>query len=229
MAVYNLTGAGTVGLTAETSRIVVDVTTFDPNRTIGRATPPNYYDLGLLRFGVQGSFGITQPIDAASMFMDAPDGVTTLGYSLFGQTAIRVTEQFASDPNTLLQPWDRQPTPVVTAANTNAPPSTLTTQLWSYTVPAGKIFRCVAMQVEAAPLSTPGPQNNVAFCLITINGAQSVASFVTGGGSVSQNGGFAGGALDLPAGVVVAADYYNALTDAIVSVWASIVGYTFNA
>lgn len=96
MAVYNLTGAGTIGLTPETSRIVVDVTTFDPNRTIGRATPPNYYDLGLLRFGVQGSFGITQPIDAASMFMDCPDGVTTLGYSLFGTTAIRVTEQFGS-------------------------------------------------------------------------------------------------------------------------------------
>jgi len=99
MSVYNLTGAGTVGLSANVSRLIVDVQTFDPNRTIGRATPPNYYDLGLLRFGVQGSYGITQPIDAASLFMDAPEGATTLGYTLFGVTAVRVTEQFASVPD----------------------------------------------------------------------------------------------------------------------------------
>lgn len=96
MATYNLTGAGTIGLSSEVSRLIVNVTAFASNRTIGRATPANYYDLGLLRFGVQGAFGPTIAIDATTMFLDAPEGVTTLGYSLFGTTAVTVTEQFGS-------------------------------------------------------------------------------------------------------------------------------------
>lgn len=229
MAVYNLTGSGTVGLTAETTRLIIDVVTFDPNRTIGRATPPNYYDLGLLRLGVQGSYGITQPIDAASMFMDCPEGVTTLGYSLFGQTAIRVTEQFTSDPNTLLQPWDRNPIVVTQSGNANASPNTSRAQLWTYTVPAGLIFRCTLMQVECAPFSTPSAQNGTAFSQLVINGVGAVIAFATGGGAVGQNGGFAGGAFDMPAGTVLTAFYQNLLTDVIAGVWAAVAGYTFNA
>jgi hypothetical protein len=131
MAVYNLTGAGVVGLSSNVDRILVDVQLFTSDDRIGRATPPNYYDLGLLRWGVQGSYGPTLPIDSASMFLDAPAGVTSLGYSLFGTTAIRVTEQFA------------EPAAGGTHVSGLSYANTLTTaqgqiQLVSYTVPASR-------------------------------------------------------------------------------------------
>ncbi|MBA0084852.1 MAG: hypothetical protein HRJ53_07645 [Acidobacteria bacterium Pan2503] len=92
MASYNLTGIGTQGLTAGTTRLFVSVTSFPGREKFGRANPTNYYDLGLLRAGVQGSFGATRDIDAALMFWDLPANTDTLGYSLFPGTNVTVSE-----------------------------------------------------------------------------------------------------------------------------------------
>jgi len=92
MAVYNLSGAGTQGLTAGTSKLRVEVIVFPSHFSVGRASPPNYYDIGLLRLGDQGSYYPVIPIDATDVLIPCPAGVTTLGYSLFGVTSIRVTE-----------------------------------------------------------------------------------------------------------------------------------------
>jgi hypothetical protein len=92
VAVYNLSGAGIQGLTAGTQQLRVEVITFPLVYSVGRASPPNYYDLGLLRLGNQGSYYPVRPIDAVEVLMDCPPGVTSLGYSLFGSTSIRVTE-----------------------------------------------------------------------------------------------------------------------------------------
>lgn len=228
MAVYNLTGSGTIGLTAGTTRILVDVQTFASTRSIGRATPPNYYDLGLLRFGVQGSYGLTYPIDSASMFLDCPDGVTTLGYSLFGTTAVKVTEQFASVSNTTLQPWDRNPSVVAVASQANIAPGAANVTLWTYTVPTGKILRITALDCMGIPYTTPAQQNGAGFTYITINGTQAQLSWGVSGGFVAKPVDMAFGPWDLPAGTVIEATGSNSLTDAVVFVNAHLNGYTFD-
>jgi hypothetical protein len=228
MAVYNLTGAGTVGLTAGTSRLIVDVTTFTPNRTIGRATPPNYYDLGLLRLGVQGSFGITQPVDAASMFMDCPDGVTTLGYSLFGTTAIRVTEQFANVTHSL-QPWDRNPTVVSLYAAATAPANSGTTQLWTHTVPAQRIFRVCGAEVLAGPFAPGAAAQNYCNVYVSIAGAPMLMAVAAADVSAPVIASLPGGNLDLPAGQTIAAYYANGTATSVDLCLATCVGYEFDA
>jgi len=92
VAVYNLSGSGTQGLTPGTTKLRVEVITFPLIFSVGRATPPNYYDIGLLRLGDQGSYYPAVAIDATDVLVPCPAGVTTLGYSLFGTTNIRVTE-----------------------------------------------------------------------------------------------------------------------------------------
>lgn len=98
MAVYDLIGSGVIGLSAGVERIFVDVLVFPTNASIGRGVPANYYDLGLLRLGVTGAYGRVIPIDATTMFIDLPAGITSLGYALFNTTAIRVSEDIPVIP-----------------------------------------------------------------------------------------------------------------------------------
>jgi len=94
MAVYDLTGAGVQGLSSGVAHLFVHVLIFGTPHTIGRATPPNYYDLGLLRLGWHGAYRQVIPIDATDMYITVPDPSDVLGYSLFDVTSIRVTEDF---------------------------------------------------------------------------------------------------------------------------------------
>ena len=92
MATYDLTGWGVQALTPGVARIFVEVLVYPASTQAGQARPTNYYHIGLLRQGVQGAYGPVVPIDASEIFLDLYDGVTDLGYSLFGTGAIRVTE-----------------------------------------------------------------------------------------------------------------------------------------
>lgn len=95
MATYsNLSGAGVTGLSNNVTRLFVTVTVFGPGYSTGRSAPTNYYHLGLLRLGVQGAYFPSVPIDGASIVLDVPPGVTSLGYSLTPGTAITVQEAF---------------------------------------------------------------------------------------------------------------------------------------
>lgn len=91
-AVYALSGTGEQDLTSGTTSLYVTVSSVSVKATHGRAFPPNWYDIGLLRFGKDDFYLPTFPIDAESMLVFVPDGVTQLGYSIFGGLTISVSE-----------------------------------------------------------------------------------------------------------------------------------------
>lgn len=146
MAVYNLTGSGVQGLSSGQSQLLVDITSFDVHRSVGRAAPPNYYDLGLLRLGQQGSYRPTFPLDSTSMVIDLPDKTDVLGYSLFGTTAIRVTE--------VAPVATGNPLRIIRYGSQSPPASSGATVLWTYTVPANRVCRVsylMALIANGAP------------------------------------------------------------------------------
>lgn len=78
------------------SRLSVQVVTFGQGSSSGSANPTDYFKLGALRLGYQGSYYETQYLDGAQIALDVPAGANQLGYSLFAGTVITVTEQFLS-------------------------------------------------------------------------------------------------------------------------------------
>jgi len=227
VAIYNLSGAGTQALTSGSTRLLVDVTTFDPRRSAGRASPTNYYDLGLLRIGVQGSYAPAFPIDAASMFIDLPFGATTLGYACFGTTAIRVTEQAIAFTRPM--PWDRNPVPRVFGINNSYVGPTAQTALFTYTVPAGKLFYLasanVSIERSVLPTSSSG-----AVAFVQAKG-QYLCIVNTSGGTVGQvwSDGWSGAGLILLAGDVVTGTVQNADSGGFITASVAASGYEFDA
>lgn len=92
MAVYDLSGVGVQGLTPGTTRVFVEVLTLPAGTSTGQAIPENYYNVGLLRVGVSGAYGPVVPIDALDMFLDLPEGTSTIGFHVFNSGAIRLSE-----------------------------------------------------------------------------------------------------------------------------------------
>jgi hypothetical protein len=92
MATFNLSANGVQGLTPGTKILFVHVTAFPTNYGQGRATPPNYFDIGLLRVSYQGAVYKTQPIDARDMIIELPQHADALGYSIFTPATVQVTE-----------------------------------------------------------------------------------------------------------------------------------------
>jgi hypothetical protein len=70
----------------------VHIVAFPTGYGVGRATPPNYFDIGLLRVSYQGAVYKTQPIDARDMIIELPSRADALGYSIFTPATIQVTE-----------------------------------------------------------------------------------------------------------------------------------------
>jgi hypothetical protein len=98
MAEYDVTGSGVISLTSGVTRLFVEVLVFPVETNIGRATPTNYYDLALLRVGVEGAYGPVIPVDAAQIFVDLPTGTTSLGYSIFGIGELLISESTPPPP-----------------------------------------------------------------------------------------------------------------------------------
>ena len=92
MAIYTLTGSGVQTLTGGTHRVYVDVLTYGPGYSTGRATPTNYFHLGLLRWMYHGASYPVIPIDASTMIIEGPALFEALGYSLEPGTSIQVQE-----------------------------------------------------------------------------------------------------------------------------------------
>jgi hypothetical protein len=208
LAVLNLSGAGTTALSSGVTRLFVDVTTFGIGQSKGRASPVNYYDIGLLRLGVQGAYYPAVPIDAASMVLDVPFDTTTLGYSLFAGASLRVTESFLV-PAHALQPWDRNPLPVVTSYAAGINGGVGPSQAWSYTVPSGRLFLIAAANCEIGRFALPTTVN-YGHAYIQINGITAVQVFYSGNtqGSFTRDS-LDGGPMVLRAGDLVAGFFQN--------------------
>lgn len=150
MAVYNpLAGAGVQGLTPNVQRLIVEVQSYGPGYSTGRAAPQNYFHLGLLRLGVQGAYYPSVPIDGASILLDVPVGVTSLGYSLMPGTSIKVTEVFG-----VYAPFPAGGVHVAGLSTIgNIPDDGTTHTLIGYTVPAGRSALVEQLWIEVALLN----------------------------------------------------------------------------
>ena len=98
MATYDLSGSGVQALTSGTTRLFLAVTAFPPGVTTGRAMPLNYYDVGLLRVGISGYVGPAFAVDAQNMWIDLPAGADSIGYALFFDSTVQLTESIPGPP-----------------------------------------------------------------------------------------------------------------------------------
>lgn len=169
MAVYTLNGGGVQSLSAGVTRLLVDVLVFPGNPEVGAASPTNYFHIGLLRVGVNGSYAAVRAIDAASIFIDLPAGATSLGYSLFHGSSIRVTEQFAVPLGNA--------TRIKLRASVAVPSGGASNVLLTYTVPAARMARLdVVFAMLLAGLTDPTRieayvDNNLLFFVYSLGGA----------------------------------------------------------
>lgn len=92
MATFDLAGAGTRGLTSGTTHLFVDLVVLGPGYSTGRATPTNYFHLGLIRAMFHGSAYPVIPVDAFNMIIELPRETDGLGWSLTSGTSVHVTE-----------------------------------------------------------------------------------------------------------------------------------------
>jgi hypothetical protein len=93
LASYQLAGSGVQSVSIGANRFFVHVDAFPQVFGQGRAIPPNYYDIGLLRFGYQGAFTPAKPIDARDMVIPREDIWDEVGYWLQPGVLITLTEQ----------------------------------------------------------------------------------------------------------------------------------------
>lgn len=148
MVQHTLQGTGVVGLSPGVSQLRTSVTVFPSGYSTGRAIPTNYYDVGLLRLGNQGSYYPPIALDATDTIIDVPSGVTSLGYSLFGAATAVATEVFLPVPTGQLEPWDRNLQLWHAGARFGMNGGTGTTDLFSYTVPANRILGIVSARLS---------------------------------------------------------------------------------
>ena len=147
MAEYALSGFGTRALTGGTGALHVSVTTRPLRASVGNAWPTNRFKVGLLRFGDGIGWGDALPLLDGPQRLDVPPWGTQLGWSMFPNGVIDVTEvpsvaAGSGNPLRLTREFSGS-----LAAGTN------NQQLWSYQVPAGRLFVCevgsVAIQKTA--------------------------------------------------------------------------------
>lgn len=205
----NLTGAGAIGLTSGVSALAITVTSFGAGTSIGSAAPADYFKLGALRLGNQGFYYPVRYIDGASIWIDCPPGVTTLGYSLFTTTAIQVIEEFQPVENWQKQPWDRWTQYVVQVFQGNTGPTSGYLQAWTYTVPAGGIWRVVSLRANMRR-SYAATTANYADCNIQLDGSIIASSTIEDNivGSRDESV-MSSGPLDIVAGHTLTAHYEN--------------------
>jgi hypothetical protein len=230
MAIYTpLSGVGTQILTPGTDRLFVEVLTFGPGYSVGDAAPANYFKLGALRLGVQSAYFPAIYIDGADICVDLPNGVTTLAWSLFSGTSIKVTEATVVPPNSALQPWDRQPVVLNQMYVAALTPTGGPQIVWNYTVPAGLILRCVSIRCELKRSAVASASSNC-YSIVTVNGLNwtyaLLLSNTVGDGNVDE---MQGGPMDFPAGTQIEALVANNDTGGAVITLAALNGYTFAA
>ena len=229
MAQYTLQGTGVIALSSGVSQLRTAVTVFPTGYSTGRAIPTNYYDVGLLRLGNQGSYYPPVALDATDTIVDVPGGVTSLGYSLFGAATATATEVFAPVSNALLQPWDRHSQAWGEGARLGLNGGSAQRTMWSYTVPTGKILAICSMRggvtrtLQATSVSGPYVQG-------LIGGVEVI--FVQPFGNVAgdnEDDWVNGGTIFIQAGQVVQMNCANGDNSGTVSCFGYASGYTFDA
>lgn len=100
MAQYTVEGNGVQILTSGTDRIFIDVLLMPPGVSVGNAFPPNYYGVGLLRFGINGYYDKAFAIDGTSIWLDLPTDVNEVGYAVREGGQIRISEETPPPPLT---------------------------------------------------------------------------------------------------------------------------------
>jgi hypothetical protein len=94
---YSLSGSGTQTLSAGVTALVI-VPTLPANYGAGRASPTNYYDLGLIRPGSANGFLPALPVDAPTQWLPLPIGTDRIGYAFLHGSSAVVTEIFSTSP-----------------------------------------------------------------------------------------------------------------------------------
>lgn len=230
MAVYTLNGSGTQALSANVSQVRVEILTLPKGASVGHAVPSDYFGVGFVRFGVQGSYLRKEPIDGFDILIDVPPGATTIGYYLFPAGSIRVTEQFAAAvANWQKQPWDRNPGVVAYLQSQQLIANAGTSSLGSYTVPAGRILRISALNVFVT-LSTPTTSTNgAALTTASFNGSAGLQAAIYGNRLMTDRDSFQAGGAELPAGTQLVVTKQNLYPDANSAHQFELVGYLFDA
>lgn len=193
--------------------------------------PVERYDLGQLRVGSADGYNPRQDLElATSIFYPIPDSMTLVAVTLRpGITAI-VTELLgAAVASAQLQPWDRHPTPLALSYNWIATPGTVDTVLYSYIVPAGRIFRINTInlwQHRLSAASSPAYPRNY----LTIAGGMymEIYAHVNIAGALNSQS-MGGGPLDVPAGTAIRAAWYNNDVGGSVYMGSFVNGYLFDA
>lgn len=232
MAIYTgLSGTGVQSLSPGTTSVDVIVTTFPPMRTIGRANPPNYYDIGLLRLGSSGYFMPTFPIDATDMYVPISPGIDEIGYSVFSGGIIEIDETIGGPSASMRpEPWDRNMTPVGSSYNSGniSPPGP--TNVNTYTVPAARNLRFVGALVRIArnSVATTAGKNDIALVWNTTN---NIIVLQTAGNIVGELGSqtLTAGPMDFPPGTTINTYLDSGDTGGTLVYFSTWMGYTYDA
>lgn len=98
MATYTLTGTGTHAVTSGTGSLHVTISTLPDGSGNGAANPLDYFGIGLIRPGDGTGYWEPFPVCGGPQWLPLPTGTTTIGYTLFNDAAISVTEVSAPAP-----------------------------------------------------------------------------------------------------------------------------------
>jgi hypothetical protein len=179
--------------------------------------------------GVQGAYYPVIPIDAASMVIDVPPGVTTLGYSLQDVTTISVTEVIGPLSHSALMPWDRNPLAIADSFSAFVPGGTADTVAYTYTVPANRLFMLAYSTTEVDKYLAP-TTTNYQYIYNTINGTPMGVKYLnSANGGPSENESHGGFGVILRAGGVITCHYSNLDAGGSVAMSAAFGGTEFDA
>jgi hypothetical protein len=98
VATYSLSGSGTQALSANVTALHITITTLPASALAGSATPQNYYQVALLRFGDAVGYFDAFPVVGGPQWVAVPNGTTRLGYSCSSTAVISVVEVIGGTP-----------------------------------------------------------------------------------------------------------------------------------
>jgi hypothetical protein len=92
MASWSGIGSGSHALTAGTTHVFVVVNVVPPGVSVGNASPPNYYGVGLVRVGFLSQWRGAVPIDSLDWMIDIPADADNFAWNILSGGAVTFTE-----------------------------------------------------------------------------------------------------------------------------------------
>lgn len=198
-------------MTQGTGLIDFDITVTPPRASLGNAFPDNWYKVGLIRWSDSVSYGEPFPVTGGPSRHEVPPWATQFTYSIAPGGTVTAAETSLATAGMSYQrsPWDRHPLAVVRSYASGVNGQTPTTQVWSYTVPTGRLFMLARANLEVIRAGTATTQalSQGAITLNTVPIAE-VAAFnlLNGPGNTDD---FSGGGLVSVSGTAFAATVQN--------------------